>query len=178
MGAVDGAGDSGTGGEVGEGSVGVGCADGGPLTGGLAAEVEVEVSREAEKVADDVIGDDVGVESTHVGERAGMVDEFGEEVMFEAGGGGLDPAEALGAGEEVGRGATEEGVGRGGGVERRVETRGVGDFEAGVGGRDFFEAGVVDGGVNEEVGHGRVWMDRMTRCAWVFYRCGGETRVT
>ena len=53
----------------------------------------VEVAGEAQHVAEHVVRNDVGIQPPHVGELAGVLDERGEDVMLQAGGGRLDPAQ-------------------------------------------------------------------------------------
>ena len=57
----------------------------------LIADVAVEVSGEAQNVAEDVIGNHVGVQSPHVGQHAGVLGQLGEHVVLQAGRGRLHP---------------------------------------------------------------------------------------
>ncbi len=108
MAAIDFADLSGSGNEIWLAS---GSADGLPLCLILLADIAVQIASEAEDEAEDVVGDDIVKQSAHIGELAGMFDQFGEDIMFEAGGGGLDPLEIFGSGQQFGSQLTEEGVG-------------------------------------------------------------------
>ena len=131
-----------------------------PPTGAHAAlrllkDVAVQVAGEAEDVADHLIGDHVGEEAAHVGQHARMGDQFGEEVVFEADGRRLHPAQAAGGGQQRRRDLAEEGVGvRHVGQGLRLG-RGV-DHDHGTGRlRDAGQAFRLDGRVDDEF-HGTV----------------------
>ena len=86
-------------------------ADGLPFCFILLADVAVQIAGETENKAEHMIGDDIVKQSAHIGELAGMLDQFGEDIMFEAGGGGLDPLEVFRSSQEFGGDLAEEGVG-------------------------------------------------------------------
>ncbi len=75
--------------------IGVGWApaDGNPPTGALLVAVQVQVPGEGQHVAQHVIGDHIRKDSPHVCQLAGMLDQGGEQGVFQAGRGGLHPAE-------------------------------------------------------------------------------------
>ena len=58
-----------------------------------------------------MVGDDIVEQAAHVGKLAGMFDQFGEDIMFEAGGGGLDPPEVFRSSQQFGSDLAEESVG-------------------------------------------------------------------
>ena len=150
VGAVNGADEAGAGGEAGASAF---SADGIPGGLALAADVEVEVAREAGDVAEDLVGDDIGEEAAHVGEGAGVLDEGVEDVVLEAGGGGLDPAELGGGGEELGGDLAEEGVGVGDFGLGLGRLGAIGDGHVAGGLADLGEALIVDGRMDDEL-HG------------------------
>jgi hypothetical protein len=72
----------------------------------------------AEDIPEHVVGNHVVEDAAHVGDDHGVLDQRGEEVALQPGHGGLDPAQALGGGED-GRGdRAEEGVGVGHSADR------------------------------------------------------------
>ncbi len=84
----------GAGGEVGASRF---SADRLPMAGALLVAVEVQVPREGEDEAHHVIGDHVRIQTAHVAQAAGMLDERVEHVVLEAGRRGLHPAQLFGA---------------------------------------------------------------------------------
>lgn len=120
-----------------------------PVRFGLLADVAMQVAGKADDEAHDVIGDDIVKQAAHVGELAGMVDEFGEDVMFEAGGGRLDPLQIFRCGEQFGGHFAEEGVGVFdfgecfGEFRRVTDSKLVGDF------LNTGESCGIDGGIDE-----------------------------
>ena len=85
----------------------------------------MQVAGEADDVAHHLVGDHVGEQPAHVGQRAGMLDQLGEDVMLQAGGRRLHPAQPAGGGQQRRRDLAEEGVGVGHGGERLGLVRGV-----------------------------------------------------
>ena len=71
----------------------------------------MQIAGEAENEAEHMVGDDIVEQAAHVGELAGMFDQFGEDIMFKAGGGGLDPLEVFRSSQEFGSDLAEEGAG-------------------------------------------------------------------
>ncbi len=106
--AIDFADLSGAGDEVGFAG---GSADGLPFCFPLLVDVAMQITGEAEYEAEHMVGDDIVEQAAHVGKLAGMFDQFGEDIMFEAGGRGLDPLEVFRSGQQFGSDLAEESVG-------------------------------------------------------------------
>ena len=121
----------------------------------LAADVGVQVAGEAEDVAQHLVGDDVAEQPAHVGQRAGVRDQGGEEVVFQAGRERLHPAQAVGAGECFGRDLAEEGVGPRHGVDRRCGVGRVDPFGRGRFGLEHGQALGLDRRVDDELHRNR-----------------------
>ena len=110
----------------------------------------MELAGEAEDVAEDVVGDDVREEAAHVGERAGMVDQLGEDVVLEARRRRLHPAEPAGGAEQRGRQLAEEGVGVGDGLQGLGVVAGVDDGHEPAA-SDASQPLVLDGGMDDQL---------------------------
>ena len=126
-------------------------ADGRPAGLELVPDVVVEVPREAEDVAEHVVGDHVRVEPAHVREQARVRHELREHVVLEARRGRLHPAEPPRRGEQPGRELAEEGVGVG---DRRARLALVPGVDDGHGARrldDLRETLRLDGRMDDEL---------------------------
>ena len=67
-----------------------------PAVFGLLPDVAVKVSSETQDEPHHVVGDDIREQPPHVGQRAGVLDQFGEYIVLQAGRGGLDPFQLFG----------------------------------------------------------------------------------
>ncbi len=115
----------------------------------LLADVAMQIAGEAENEAEHMVGDDIVEQAAHVGELAGMFDQFGEDIMFKAGGGGLDPLEVFRSSQEFGSDLAEEGVGIFDFAQCLREVTGITDGELV---RDLLyscEPRVINGGIDE-----------------------------
>ena len=108
MSAVDGADNAGAGCN---GHARLLAADRRPVPAHLLDDVLMQIARETENVAEHLIGDHVREQAAHVGQHAGMSNQFRKKIMFEAGGGRLHPAQLPGGGQQRRRELAEEGVG-------------------------------------------------------------------
>ena len=84
-----------------------------PLGALLLANVDVEVAREAQHAAEDVIRDVVVEQPAHIGELERVRDEFREDVVFQARGRRLHPSQFLGGRQHLGSELAEKAIGIG-----------------------------------------------------------------
>jgi len=77
----------------------------------LPAHVRVQVAGEAEDVAQNLIGDDIAEEPSKIAQDARCSTSSGKHVVFQTGRERLDPAQSVGAREQVGRNLANERVG-------------------------------------------------------------------
>ncbi len=131
-----------------------GTADGLPDRMGLLANVTMQVAGEAEHEAEHMVGDDIVEQATHVCELAGVVGQFGKNVVFQAGSGGLHPFQFFSRGQQFGSDLTEEGVGVSDFGERCIQILSVDDFELVRNALEAGESSGVDGGIDEKFFHG------------------------
>ena len=125
-------------------------ANGVPTSFFLPADVGVQIAAEAGDVAEDLIGDGIGEQAPHVGELARVIDEGGEDVVLEAGGGRLHPAQLRRCFEQARGELAEEGVRFGYLVERFLFVGAVDDGHVSGGFADALQARGVDVGIDDE----------------------------
>ncbi len=125
-------------------------ADRRPFAGRRLQDVDVQVAGEAEDVAHHLVGDDVGEQAAHVGQRARVGREFGEQVVLEAGRRRLHPPQPRRDREQPRRDLAEERISVGHVAEGVLFVAGVHHRHRSGDDRDSVEAFGVDGWVNDE----------------------------
>ena len=88
-------------------------ADRGPFPFELLADVDVQVAGEAEDVTHHLVGDHVREQPAHVGQHARVLDQFREQVVFQAGRERLHPPQPAGRGQNPRADLPQEGIGIG-----------------------------------------------------------------
>src|SRR5262245_59578330 len=88
-----------------------------PMASQLVSDIVVQVPRKADHIAQHLVGDDIRKQPTHVGEHTWMRDELRKDIVLQARGRRLDPAQLFGGGEQRRRELAEEGVRLGHGRE-------------------------------------------------------------
>jgi hypothetical protein len=119
----------------------------------LPPDVGVQMSRETQDVAEDVIGDHIGEDAAHVADLARMRNELGKQIVFQAGSGRLNPFEPGGASEQRRRDFSKEAGDVGDFLEGDLFIAGIDDLQLGGDRPQRRKPLVVNGRMHEKLAH-------------------------